>query len=223
MNLNNPKTIEKLAWAGVGTAVAVAGLSRRSKLGAVAASVGGMLIYRGVRGEWTGHDGGGASAVMPYDRGISVVKSVTIQRSADELYRFWRDFENLPRVMSHLKSVTKIDERRSHWTAEGPAGSTVEWDAEIVDENQGRSIGWKTIGEAPVPHAGSVWFEPAPGNRGTELTVHLRYDPPAGKIGQGVAILFREEPGQQIAGDLRRFKQSMEAGEIATVEGQPRG
>lgn len=223
MSMTNPVTIEKLAWTGIGTAMAVAGLARRSALGVLAASVGGVLIYRGLRGEWTGVDAGSPGAVMPHERGIRVVKSVTIRKPAEELYRFWRELENLPRVMSHLESVQQIDGRRSHWKAKSVGGSSVEWDAEIVEEHEGRSIGWKTTDDAPVPHAGSVWFESAPGNRGTELTVHLRYDPPAGKLGRGLAILFHEEPGQQIAGDLQRFKQLIETGEIATIEGQSRG
>lgn len=223
MKMTNPVTMEKLVWTGIGTAIAVAGLARRSRLGAVAAAVGGVLVYRGVRGEWTGVDEGAPGAVIPHERGIRVVKSVTIQRSAEDLYSFWQNLENLPSVMPHLESVQRIDDKRSHWKTKSVAGSTIEWDAEIIEEHEGRSIGWKTTDDSPVPHAGSVWFEPAPGNRGTELTVHLRYDPPAGKLGKSLAMLFHEEPGQQIAGDLQRFKQLMEAGEIATTEGQPRG
>ncbi|HEX5733034.1 MAG TPA: SRPBCC family protein [Blastocatellia bacterium] len=142
------------------------------------------------------------------------VHTVTINHSPDELYRFWRDFENLPRFMSHLESVRITGERRSHWVAKAPAGTTVEWDAEITKDIPGQLIAWRSVEGADVENSGVVRFDPAPGGRGTEVRVELFYDPPGGLLGAGIAKLFGEEPGTQIKGDLYRFKQVMETGEV---------
>lgn len=154
---------------------------------------------------------------------IYVRKSLTVGSSPEQAYDFWRRFEDFPRFMKHLKSVHKLDGPRSHWVATGPAGTEVEWDAEIVSDEPGRLLAWKSLDGADVDHRGRVQFFPAPGNRGTVITVELQYDPPAGKLGQAIAWLFGESPEQQITEDLRRFKQLFETGEIPTVEGQPSG
>jgi len=154
---------------------------------------------------------------------VHVEHTVVVNRPADELYRFWRDFTNLPRFLQHLQDVTIIDEKRSHWVTKAPAGTTVEWDAEIINEVENELIAWQSIGDTNVPNAGSVRFVPADGGEGTEVKVALNYDPPAGKLGDVIAKLFGESPDQQVRDDLRKFKQLMEAGEIATTEGQPRG
>ena len=143
-----------------------------------------------------------------------VTKAITVNRSPDEVYRFWRNFENLPQFMSHLESVQVLDDRRSHWKAKAPAGRSVEWDAQITQDIPGELIAWESLEGADVANAGSVRFATAPGGRGTELTVKMHYDPPAVPLGAIVAKLFGEEPGQQVDGDLRRFKQVMETGEV---------
>jgi uncharacterized membrane protein len=125
--------------------------------------------------------------------------------------------------MEYLESVRQLDQRRSHWVAKGPAGRRVEWDAEIISEIPGELIGWRTLDGADVVSAGSVRFIPAAGNRGTHVRVRLQYDPPGGKVGAAIAWIFGKEPSQTILEDLRRFKQLMEAGEIPTTVGQPRG
>ena len=143
-----------------------------------------------------------------------VTKAITVNRPREEVYRFWRNFENLPQFMSHLESVQVIDDRRSHWKAKAPAGKSVEWDAQITQDTPGELIAWESLEGADVANAGSVRFTDAPGGRGTQITVQMRYDPPAGALGAMVAKLFGEEPGQQVDGDLRRFKQVMETGEV---------
>ena len=142
------------------------------------------------------------------------VHTITVNQSPEEVYRFWRDFENLPRFMSHLESVRITGERRSHWVAKAPGGTTVEWDAEITKDVPGQLIAWRSVEGADVENSGVVRFDPAPGGRGTEVRVELIYNPPGGVIGAGVAKLFGEEPGTQIKGDLRRFKQVIETGEV---------
>src|SRR5207237_3055072 len=123
-----------------------------------------------------------------------------------EVYDFWRNFGNLPRFMDHLESVQVTGDRRSHWKAKAPAGTTVEWDAETTENRPNELIAWRSVEGADVTNAGVVRFVAAPGGRGTEIHVDLRYEPPAGKLGKLVAKLFGEEPSQQVEGDLRRFK-----------------
>jgi uncharacterized membrane protein len=156
-------------------------------------------------------------------RAFHVEKSITIDRSREELYSFWRRFENLTRFMTHLKSVQPAGENRSHWVAKGPAGTFVEWDAEIVEDRPNEVISWRSVNGADAENAGEVRFERAPGGRGTIVRVRLDYTPPAGALGAYVAKIFGEAPEKQIAVDLHRFKQLMETGEIARTEGQPAG
>jgi uncharacterized membrane protein len=150
---------------------------------------------------------------------VQIVRATTINRPIEEVYAFWRDFENLPRFMRHLESVSTIDERRSRWRAKAPAGMTVEWEAEIIEKRENERIAWRSLPGADVDNDGSVSFQHAPGARGTEVRVMLRYRPPAGTLGRTIAWLFGEEPDQQIHEDLHRFKQLMETGEIPLSEG----
>lgn len=149
--------------------------------------------------------------------------SITVNRPAGELYRFWRDFENLPQFMTHLESVRSTGSLRSHWTAIAPAGRTVRWDAEVIEDRTDELIAWRSLEGADVRNSGSVHFSPAPGGRGTEVRVEIDYAMPAGKIGAAVARLFGEEPEQQVRDDLRRFKQVMETGQVVRSEGSPEG
>lgn len=146
--------------------------------------------------------------------GIHVKRSITVGRPREEVYSFWHDFQNLPRFMKHLESVTETGNGRSHWKAKAPAGSSVEWDAEITADQPNELIAWHSLGNSDVSNSGMVRFAQAPGGRGTEVHVDLRYDPPGGTIGALFAKMFGEEPGGQIADDLHRFKQVMETGEL---------
>jgi len=153
------------------------------------------------------------------EKGIYVVKAITINRPPEELYQFWHNFENLPRFMSHVQSVQTLDERRSHWKVNAPANMSVEWDAEIIDDQPNRRIAWRSLPDAGVRNAGSVRFEPANGNRGTRVKVELQYEPPLGKLGATVAKLLGEEPEKQVYDELRAFKQVMEIGEVTRSDG----
>src|SRR5262245_32797743 len=151
------------------------------------------------------------SQSAPQQQAQRAESSVTINRVPADLYRFWRDFQNLPRFMPHLSSVRVDTARQSHWAAQGPAGITVEWDAEITDDRPDALIAWRSLAAADVGQTGSVRFEEAPGGRGTFVRVCMEYHPPGGALGTVVATLFGEEPGQHIQEGLRRFKQLMEA------------
>ena len=150
---------------------------------------------------------------------LHVKKSVTINLPPHEVYRFWRELDNLPRFMIHLERVTTIGHQRSHWVVKAPAGTTVDWDAEIVEDRPDEFIAWRSLDGASVPNRGSVRFAHAPGDRGTEVHVDLAYEAPAGSVGVTLAKLFGEEPGQQVRDDLRRFKQVMETGEVVRSDG----
>jgi len=154
---------------------------------------------------------------------VRVSKSVTIKRPPEAVYAFWRQLENLPRFMYHLKGVRSTESGRSHWVARAPAGQQVEWDAEIVDDRPGEMIAWRALPGSDIRHEGSVRFTPAPSDRGTEVEVTLEYDAPGGKAGALIASMFGEEPTQQIRDDLRRFKQVMETGEVLRSEGSLEG
>jgi uncharacterized membrane protein len=180
---------------------------------------GGSLLYRGVTQhchlyEMIGKSTANNDEQQPGVRdqaGHKVVRSIVIQRPRAELYSFWRKLENLPAVMSHVKSVEKLDEMRSRWTVSAPAGFLVQWDAEIINERENELIAWQSLAGAQIPNAGSVWFQDWPGG-GTHVKVALEYEPPAGEIGAQLAGIFRESPEQQLEDDLLRFKKQMESG-----------
>ncbi|SMP78496.1 SRPBCC family protein [Noviherbaspirillum suwonense] len=154
---------------------------------------------------------------------LVVEKCITINKSPDDCYRFWRNFDRFPEFMQHLEAVEKITDTRSHWKARAPIGANVEWDAEISADQPGELLSWHSVDGADVDNGGTVRFEPAPGGRGTIVRVEMQYKPPGGKAGALVAKLFGENPSQQMDGDLRRFKQLIETGEITTTEGQSAG
>jgi uncharacterized membrane protein len=146
-------------------------------------------------------------------RGVHVSRAITVNRPREEVYRLWHDFENLPRFMAHLESVRVLD-GHSIWKARGPLGTTIEWEAEIAIDRPNELIAWRSRPGSDVRNRGSVKFLPAPGGRGTELRVELRYDQPGGLLGAAFAKVFGAEPGLEIEGDLRRFKQVVETGEV---------
>lgn len=190
--------------------------SNRGRVAAATAAVLGVTALDLLTGEQLSRGAGSAADVVRPrpGKGVKVLEAITVASRPDEVYHFWRDFGNLPRFMELLESVQVIDDRHSRWRARAPAGTTVEWDAEIVDDRPNELISWRSVERADVPNRGTVRFRPAPGGRGTEIHVSLQYDPPGGKIGALVAKLFGEEPSQQVKGDLRRLKQVLETGEV---------
>jgi uncharacterized membrane protein len=215
-------------WSRVGGDVmdlAVLGVSlkgaeaRPGRIAAATAAVAGVTALDVLCGQELSRAPGPRAA----SGAIHVETSLVVNRAPDELYRFWRDFENLPKFMDHLESVRVTGDKTSHWKAKGPAGTSVEWEAEIINETPGELIAWRSVEPADVEHAGAVRFERAPGGRGTIVRVKLQYRPIAGRWGAMAAKLLGQAPEQQIRTDLRRFKQLIETGEIARTEGQPAG
>jgi uncharacterized membrane protein len=160
---------------------------------------------------------------VPGNRGVKVVRSCTIRKPAAELYQFWRSLENLAQVIKHPVSITRLSDTESHWRASAPGDQFVEWDAVIINDHPNELIAWRSKEGADIPNAGTVRFHPAPGDEGTEVTVQLEYDPPGGRFAALLAKLTGEEPEQQVAEALRRFKALQEAGELPTIEGQSAG
>lgn len=151
--------------------------------------------------------------------GSTRVRTVTIYRPIEEVYSYWRKLENLPLFMRRLKSVRELDERRSRWAAEGPAGMTVEWEAEIVEDRKNELIAWRSVEGSQVHHCGEVTFRQPPHRQGTEVRVQMEFCPPGGILGELAAKLFGKDPGQQIKDDLRAFKQVLETGELLESDG----
>jgi len=234
----NPVQVKNLGlverWASVlgGAALVSYGVKKRSQGGTLLAMLGGDLIYRGTTGYSPLYralgiapleKSLGRSVSIPYQQGIRVDKSITIDKPREQVYTFWRNLENLPQFMRHVHSLTSLDHKRSHWILQGPAGRIVEWEAEIIHDQPNEWIGWRSIAGSDVDSAGSVHFKPAPGGRGTQVFLELQYIPPGGLFGAALAMLMGENPADQIQEDLRRFKQLIETGEISTTEGQPDG
>jgi uncharacterized membrane protein len=229
MAVANISEAERLASALGGALLAAYGISQRSKSGTLLAAAGGALIVRGATGFCPGYAVAGVDTrstdtrvALAGARGTPVEVAVTIMKPHDELYRFWRNLENLPTFMPHLDSVKDLGGNRSRWAAKSIRGRIVEWDAEIINDDLNELIGWRTLDGAEVVSAGSVRFKPV-GDGETRVFVHLQYEPPAGKMGAAIAWLFGDAPSQTIGEDLRRFKALMETGEVPTTKGQPRG
>jgi uncharacterized membrane protein len=217
----NVADVERIASMFGGGALALFGLSQRSLPGIGLALLGTALLQRGYSGQCqlyralnfsTAQPRGPATSV-PAGEGVKLQKTVTVNRSPGEIYRFWRFFTNLPRFMSHLESVTSQG-NRSHWVAKGPMGMRFEWDAEVINDRPNELIAWRSLPGSTVDTAGSVHFLPTFGG-GTEVQVTLKYNPPGGKIGASLAGLFGQAPEQQIEDDLHRFKQLMEGSSTA--------
>jgi uncharacterized membrane protein len=236
--VQNVSEAERLASIVAGTSVAYIGIRRALKYhslpGAGLVLAGAALIKRGI----TGHcdlyravginnavktPGPGTNATIAYQQGIRIDRSITINAGREQVYAFWRNLENLPRFMKHVRSVKTLDDRHSHWVIEGPAGQKIEWDAEIINEMPNELLAWRSLSGASFNNAGAVRFDHATAGRGTRVSVSLQYQPPAGQVGAMVAKLFGNRPDESIDEELHRLKNILEAGEIPTSAGQPTG
>jgi len=215
---------ERLASTLIGSALVLAGLKRGKLSGLLIGAIGGSLAYRG----WSGHcylyDSLGIDTAendstpgVPAQRGVNVEQSVVINCPSEELFAYWRDVENLSEVFDHVTRVESLDANRSRWTAAGPLGVWLQWEAEIFHEREGELIAWRSLPESQVETAGSVRFEQLSHDRGTSVTLSIKYNAPAVKLADRIASLFGAGAEQQISEDLRRFKQQMEAGAPSQV------
>lgn len=212
-----------------GGVLAAYGLSRGTTSGLLVGLAGAALAYRGYSGHCSVYQSLGMTsaardnqASIPSGQGIKIEEAVTILKPAEELYRYWRKLDNLPKVMRHLVSVQDLGGNRSRWVAQGLTGN-VQWDAEVISERPNELIGWRSLEDSEVATAGSVHFAPAPGERGTEVRVVLSYNPPAGRVGHVLAWLAGRDPATEVREDLRNFKRLMETGTVPAGDGKPRG
>lgn len=218
--------VERGISLATGMALLAYTVARRPRLGLPLGLEAGYMIYRGATGHCVFYQMLGINrAEANGHEGILVERAVTVNRPKEELYQMWSDFENLPRFMQHLESVQvdDTDNGRSHWVAKGPMGKNIEWDSEIIEERENELLVWKSLPGSTVESMGRVEFTDAPAGRGTIVHVSMRYNPPGGSLGAAFARLFGEEPDQQVNEDLHHFKQIVETGEVATVQGQPTG
>lgn len=222
---HNISQTERWISMGAGIGLAALGISRRRPAGYAVAAVGALLFRRGLTahcdvyqalGRNTATGGGDTRAALGGSAGVIVEESTTIARSPEELYRFWRNLENLPRVMRHVESVERVTDTISRWRAKGPAGMSVEWNAEIHNEVLNKLIGWRSLEGSDVVSAGSVNFEPVGGR--TRVRVRLQYSPPGGRAGHALASLVGRDAATEIREDLQRFKEQVEASANLPIE-----
>lgn len=220
----------KLVWTRVagdildvsllGTALVKSNGSRRARRGTASMVALGVIgaadLYAALH---TTRNGGRHAHGSPHR---SLRAAVTVRRSPEDVYRFWRDLENLPSFMYHLQSVTDSGDR-SHWVANAPIGRKVEWDAQITDDQPNKRIAWQSLPGSSVEHGGSVAFTPTPDSQSTEVRVTISYRLPGGVLGKAAASAFGESPEQQVSDDLRRFKQILETGQVMRSDGSPEG
>jgi len=204
-----------------GGALVLYGLRR--SLGNLALMLGGgALIYRGLTGYCAAYQALGIdTAHRDLSLGVALRGSITVNKPAAEVYRFWRHLENHPRFMQHLESVVSTNGKRSHWVARAPLPGPIEWDADIVAERENAMLSWRSLPGADVDHAGTVRFRELPNGRGTEVRLRLEYTPSGGIVGVAVGKLFKTLTERQLKEDLRRFKQIIETGETPTAADHP--
>lgn len=216
---------ERVASLAGGAALAGWGVKRGGIAGATALVAGAALLARGaLRRDPVKR----LAAPRPAAKQIAqaegwsaaafTTKAVTINRPREEVYAAWRDFEKLGRILENIERIDVLDDRRSHWVARGPGEERVEWDAEITEDEPGRRIAWRSIEGADVANTGVLEFHDGTGGRGCVISATLAYEPPGGAAGRLVAAIFQREPVMQARRDLKRFKQMLETGEIATTE-----
>ena len=214
--------VERMLSVALGSVALLEGIRRGGLAGMLSSLGGGALLYRGVSGhckiyEKLGIHRGHAEA-LPSGDGVEILETITIHRSPEEVYHYWRDFRNLPKFMKYLSEVEMGEDGVSHWILCGPGGKRLEWKARMIADLPNELIAWETLPGGDLASKGTVHFEPAPGGRGTEVKVLFRFWPPYGKLGLWAAKLFQKAPEQQLKEDLRRLRQLLEAGELATAE-----
>jgi len=204
------------------------GLIRGGLRGLVMAGLGAALVYRGQTGHChlydaiganTAEEGHGKFDSVPAHAGVRVEESITINALPVTLYHFWHDYNNLPKFMGAIESVTDLGGSRSHWVAAGPLGLKLQWNAELYNDMPGELIAWRSLKGSQIDVAGSVHFTKAPDGLGTEVRVNQKINPPGGKLGVAVAKLIGEDPAAQLRDDLQRFKHLVETGELAAMDG----
>lgn len=222
----NVGPMERVVSALGGAALTAYGLTRGTVGGTLLGGLGAVLVFRGASGYCPAFGLAGISTAEQQDdtpRALEIEETLTVARSPDEAYAFWRRLENLPRFMHHIASVNEMGDGRSLWKANSPGPlPDLTWEAEILQDEPGRLLVWQSVDEAAVDNAGHVEFRPAP-HGGTEVRVRIAYRPPAGDLGHALGKALDPVFTRMVKEDVRRFKHVIEAGEVPTIEGQPKG
>lgn len=218
-------TAQRWVIGGSGAAVLWYGLRQEGVARWASILLGSALLYQGASGQNLIDRIPGAEQI-PVVRQLSstpnqlrVRKTLTVNRPAEELYQYWRNLENLPTFMHHVRSVRQIDDQRSHWVVNVLDNMEMEWEAQITVDRPNEMIAWETMPDADLQHKGYVKFIPTA--RGTEVSVSMDYDPPGTMLEKLMGGAVRFIAAQQIKEEIRNFKRIMEAGEIPTTKGQP--
>lgn len=222
----NISEAERIASVVGGGALVAWGLARKKWDGLAFAGLGAALLYRGTTGHCDFYQMIGVNTAkrrgrnvsVPYELGIRVDREIVVHKPPQEVYRFWRNLENLPKFMKNVESVREIDNKHSVWVVRGPAGSVVEWKADIINEKENELIGWRSLSGSEIANAGSVQFKPEDGGAATLIKIELQYEPPGGTIGAAFAKIAGSDPSKQIRDDLARLKQLLETGKSSGSE-----
>lgn len=224
----NLTRIDRWSYVASGLALVGWGLRRRNLARSGAAGLGSWLLYQaytgynpmfkplGIRVNRDPQESAAAETIV-------LDQAITINSGRDELYRFWRDLNNLPSFAPRVSRVEVLDEQRSRWHIEGMKGREMVWESEITRDDPGKEIAWRSTHDDVLTHFGSVQFRDAPGKRGAVVAVHLEYVSPAGSLGAAVARMTGQAPERYVTDALRRLKQLVEVGEVVTTYGQPAG
>lgn len=220
-NLVNVGDSERLVSVIAGAALACFGLARRRWAGLLTAGIGAGMIYRGVTGncqvfrllgiDSTGWDRAGGPPGVPAQTGVKVERTMVIRRPVAGIFGFWQKLDRLPTVFQHLKSVVVDDKGLSHWVARGPFDTDISWDAVVINQKTNELIAWRSLPHGDIETAGSIHFRPLDNQRGTAVTISMKYNPPAGIVGNAVASWFGTDLERILADDLERFRIVMES------------
>jgi uncharacterized membrane protein len=220
---------ERLVSVGAGAGLLASAVARRDRWALVAVPIAGGLLYRGLTGRCSLNRALGKNSVgsneqtaVKAQQGVRVDTTVVIEKPPAAVYQFWRTLTNLPTVIDHLESVTE-DGIVTHWVAVTPFGTRIEWDAEFIEDRPNELIAWRSLPEAEMDTAGSLRITELPHDRGTAARLVMKYDPPGGTLAASIASWLGTDVEEELIEGLRRMKQILETGEVATVTGQPRG
>lgn len=199
----NHWTPAQRALAGAaGAGLAMFGYLRGGVKGVAMCALGSALVARSTANEQL--------ADVLRHQGVLVEKSITVNAPVEKVFAYWRNLENLPQWMSHVREVRSLGGDRFHWVVDGPAGMPVEWDSELLNIEENREMTWRSVGDSQVEHVGRIRFEETGG--GTGIHVQMRYSPPGGIVGHAVARAFGVDPKTEMDDDLGRMKVAIETG-----------
>jgi uncharacterized membrane protein len=190
-----------------GGTLALYGARQLNVLGTAVATLGTAILARALTNmEFKRLIGLGAGR-----RALHFQKIINVESPVEDVFAFWSNYQNFPQFMSNVRDVQGTGQNRTHWVVSGPAGVPVQWNAVLTNYVPNCSIGWKTVPQSPIEHAGIVKFEPNPDGT-TRVDVKMSYNPVAGALGHAVVSIFGADPKSEMDADLVRMKTMIETG-----------